>query len=380
MTEEQHEDWNPLAASVLKDQRQAYDQMREKCPVAHSKFLDWSLFRHADIAAVLDDPATFINMARFPAIPNGLNPPVHGPWNAAVGAFFGAEQMTLMEPRARQISSQLLAPLCANDEVEFIADFTTPYAMKTQCALLGWPEQQWQSLADWVHGNYQVALSGDAVAGKELAERFAAQVKSNLDLHRAAPHAAADATDGLLQTEVNGKRCSDEEITSILRNWVAGHGTTVDALGIVLLHLARHAALQQRLRQTPALVPAAIEEILRVDGPLVANRRTTTREVTIQGRVIPKDASLSLMWIAANRDPAAFTDADAVKLERGTDAGMVWGRGIHFCLGAPLARLEMRVALEELLARTTLFELAGAVPPRKVYPGNGVSELLLRLR
>lgn len=380
MSQEQHDDWNPLAASVLNDQRQAYDQMREQCPVAHSKFMGWSLFRHEDIAAVLADTATFINASRFPAIPNGLNPPEHGPYNSALATFFGKERMATLEPLVRQITTQLLVPLCAGPEAEFVSAFITPYVMQSQCAMLGWPKQQWESLASWVLGNQQVALSGDADVGKNLAERFAAQVQANLDLHRTTPRAALDATDGLLQIEVNGKRLRDDEIISVLRNWVAGHGTTADALSIVVLHLAQQPQLQEELRRSPALIPAAIEEILRVDGPLVANRRTTTREVQIEGRTIPKDASLSLMWIAANRDPRAFKEADTVKLDRATTDGLVWGQGIHLCLGAPLARLEMRVAVEELLARTTLVELSEAEPKRKVYPGNGVAALSLRFK
>jgi cytochrome P450 len=149
-------------------------------------------------------------------------------------------------------------------------------------------------------------------------------------------------------------------------------------LGILVLHLAQELELQDRLRSDPSLIPAAIEEILRVDDPFVANRRTTTREVEIQGRTIPKGECLTLMWTAANRDPRAFDDPNTVKIERSTGASLVWGQGIHFCLGAPQARLEMRVALEELLSRTKRFERAGDAP-RAVYPSNGLAELLLRV-
>jgi len=131
------------------------------------------------------------------------------------------------------------------------------------------------------------------------------------------------------------------------------------------------------LRRSPAQIPAAIEEILRSDGPLIANRRTTTRAVEIQGRAIPPGAGLSLMWIAANRDPRVFPHPDAIDLERDNRASLVWGQGIHLCLGAPLARLEIRVALEELLARTRRFETTGQAV-RKVYPGNGLASLPLQ--
>jgi cytochrome P450 len=378
MTHDQQEDWNPLAPSVLADQRQAYDRMREECPVANSKFLEWSLFRHADVAAVLADPATFTNTARFPAIPNGLNPPEHGPFNTALAAFFSQEPMAKLEPDARALSAKLLEPLGKTGEAEFIAAFVKPFVFKTLCAMLGWPEHHWKQLARWVAGNAQVAVSGDGSAGKALADEFAALVLDNLDAHRSVPHMPVDATARLLLTEVNATQLSDADIVTLLRNWVAGHGTTADALGIVIMHVAKNADLQKQLRRSPAGIPAAIEEILRMDGPLVANRRMTTREVVIQGRAIPQDAALSLMWIAANRDPRTFPDPDTIKLDRNNAASLVWGQGIHLCIGAPLARLEMRVALEELLARTTCFEATGAEPVRGACPGNGLAALNLR--
>lgn len=379
MNEEQHDDWNPLDASILKDQRRAYDEMRERCPVAHSEFMGWSLFRHEDIAIVLADPETYSNVSQFLAIPNGMDPPVHGRYREALAPNFDREQMARVEPRAREIAAILLGPMLSGGEVEFIDAFATPFALKTLCALLGWPEQQWECLGGWVHGSQQAAFSKDPAAGKALASLFSEHVKANLDTHRASPNDVPDATDALLSTEVDGVRLDDDQIVSILRNWTAGHGTVAAGLGILVLHLAQETELQDRLRSDPSLIPAAIEEILRVDGPLVANPRTTTREVKIQGRSIPKGEHLTLMWIAANRDPRAFDEPNVVKIERNTGDGLVWGQGVHLCQGAPLARLEMRVAIEELLSRTKRFELAGDdVPRRAVYPSNGLAALLLR--
>src|SRR5574340_935051 len=289
--------------------------------------------------------------------------------------------MAKPEPRAREIAAQLLMPLAAGGELEFIEAFAMPFVFKTLCALLGWPEAQWESLGGWVHGNQQAAFSREPGAGKALASLFSEHVKANLALRRAPPHDdATDATDALLGTEVDGVRFDDDQIVSVLRNWTAGHGTVAAGLGILALHLADKPDLQDRLRHNPALIPAAIEEILRADGPLVANPRTTTQEVEIPGRIIPEGERLTLMWIAANRDPRVFDDATAIEIERSTDAGLVWGRGIHFCQGAPLARLEMRVALEELLARTELLEFADTPARRAAYPSNGLATLPLRVR
>jgi cytochrome P450 len=373
------QDWDPKSDAVIRDQRAAYDEMRERCPVAYSEFMGWSLFRHEHIAIALADPETYSNVSRFLAIPNGMDPPVHGRYREALAAYFDQEQMARLEPRAREIATNLLGPMLSGGEAEFIDAFATPFALKTLCALLGWPEQQWECLGGWTHGNQQAAFSRDQAAGEALASLFSKHVKVNLDMHRASPHDVADATDALLRTDVDGKRFDDDQIVSILRNWTAGQGTAAAGLGILVLHLAQEPELQDRLRSDPSLIPAAIEEILRVDDPLVANRRTTTREVEIHGRTIPKGENLSLMWIAANRDPRAFDDPNAVKLERSTDAGLVWGQGVHLCLGSPLARLEMRVALEELLSRTKRIEFTGGTPRRAVYPSDGLAALMLRV-
>lgn len=379
MNEEQQDDWSPRDASILEDQRRAYDEMRERCPVAHSEFMGWSLFRHEDIATVLADPETYSNASRFLAIPNGMDPPVHGRYRAVLTPNFNQEQMARLEPRAREIAVNLLVPMRSGGEVEFIDAFATPFALKTLCAMLGWPEQQWECLGGWVHGSQQAAFSREPGAGKALASLFSEHVKANLELHRASPNDVADATDALLRTEVDGVRLDDDQIVSVLRNWTAGHGTVAAGLGILVLNLVQEPELQDRLRSDPSLIPAAIEEILRADGPLVANPRTTTREVKIQDRTIPKGEHLALMWIAANRDSRALDDPNVVKIERSNEASMVWGQGIHLCQGAPLARLEMRVALEELLARTKRFEFAGDAPRRAAYPSNGLATLRLRV-
>ncbi|MDO8271583.1 MAG: cytochrome P450 [Gammaproteobacteria bacterium] len=381
MNEDLQADWNPLDALTLKDQRRAYDDMRERCPVAYSEFMGWSLFRHEDIVAVLADTETYSNVSQFLAIPNGIDPPVHCQYREPLDANFDQTQMAKFEPNARKIAETLLEPLLYREEVEFIEAFVNPFALKTLCALLGWPEDQWESLGGWVHDSQHSAFKKDPVAGKALASYFSEHVKKNLNNRRASPSNAEDATDALMNTQIEDVQLEDDQIVSILRNWTAGHGTVAAGLGILVLHLAQESELQDSLRSDPSLISTAIEEILRADGPLVANPRTTTRQVEIQGRSIPKGEHLTLMWIAANRDPRSFDEPNAIKVERNTEDSLVWGQGVHLCQGAPLARLEMRVAIEELLARTKRIELTGTdAPCRHVYPSNGLAALTLRLR
>ena len=380
MSDTVHDDWDPRDPSVQGNQRGAYDEMRERCPVAHSEFMGWSLFRHQDVAEVLADPETYSSASRHVAIPNGMDPPVHGQYRDALAPHFSSDPIAALEPRCRRIATDLLAPVLAGGEAEFIDAFATPFPLRTLCAFLGWPEKLWECLGGWTHGNLEAAFTADPAAGKALTRLFSEHVKANLDVHRTAPSDTGDVTDGLLATLVDGTQLDDEQIVSILRNWTAGHGTVSAGLSILVLHLAEQPEIQQRLRSDPALIPAAVEEILRSDDPLVANRRTTTRAVEIGGRAIPEGARLSLMWIAANRDPRAFEGPESMEPRDGLDGSLVWGQGIHLCLGAPLARLEMRVALEELLARTERFELTTDAPCRSVYPSNGLATIGLRFR
>ena len=380
MSDKRQNDWNPLEASILKDQREGYDEIRQRCPVAYSEFMGWSLFRHEDVATAIADPETYSNESPFPAIPNGMDPPAHGAFRKALQPNFDQAQMSSLEPDARKIAAHFLEPLLSGTEVEFIGGFATPFAFATLCAQLGWPQEQWRFLAGWAQDSQEAALDRDPVVGKALADRFSEHVKESLDKRRVSSLNTSDATDALMSTEVDGIRIDDDQIVSILRNWTAGHGTVAAGLGILVLHLAQDTELQNRLRSDPSLVSAAIEEILRVDGPLVANPRTTKREVKIHGRSIPKGERLTLMWIATNRDPAVFDEPDVVKIERDRTDSLVWGQGIHLCQGAPLARLEMRVAIEELLSKTEHFELSGDdIPRRAAYPSNGLASLVLKL-
>ena len=373
-------DWDPRGASVLQDQRHAYDEMRERCPVAFSEFLGWSFFRYEDVVRVLADPSGYSSATEFRAVPNGLDPPEHGVYRRALERYFGSDRMNGFEPRCRQIAADQLQPLLERGEAEFITELAEPFSLKTLCAFLGWPPELWERIGGWTHGNEQAAFSQDAEAGATLAREFSEHVKATLQARRAnAVDESEDITTGLLATEVNRERLSDDDIVSILRTWTAGHGTIAAALGILILHLAEHPDIQEHLRGEPSLLPAAIEEILRIDDPLVANHRTATHDVEIEGRAIPAGEHLSLMWIAANRDHQAFDDPDTVRFDRDPNRGLVFGADIHKCLGAPLARLEMRIAMEELLARTSGIALAGHEPVRRAsYPTNGLRTLTLR--
>lgn len=379
MTGQEPQDWDPRAPEVLADQRAAFDTMRNQCPVAYSDAMKWSIFRHADVMTVLDDPDTFINSSRHHAIPNAMNGDEHTSHRAMLAHYFEAEELGPLESRSRAIAAEVIGALDVTAPVDAANDIAEPIALRIMCAFLGWPDHLWVRVRDWIHGNREATFRRDREAGARLAAEYAAIVTEAIEDHRQR-NITTDVMGRLMQTDLDGHRWTDQEVIDTLRNWIAGHGTTSAMIGIILAHLADDQSLQQRLRSEPDLVPLAIEEIPRTDGPLVSNSRTTSRSVELGGREIPAGERLSLMWIAANRDPATFDQPDQIDLNRSQQDNLLYGAGIHYCLGAPLSRLEARVVVEELLASTTGFALAQPGPlARETWPGNGFMSIPVRL-
>jgi cytochrome P450 len=384
MEHEAAPDWDLRSADVLRDQRAAYDELRERCPVAYSESMQWTLFRHEDVARVLHDHQTFSNaVSQHLSVPNGMDPPEHTAYRRIIEPYFAAERMDAFEPTCRQIVSDLVHKALASGEVELMADFALPFAVRVQCAFLGWPPELHEPLVRWTQKSATANLAEDRQAMSEIAREFEGFIDRMLDTRsQAGAKPQDDITVALMHEEVWGRPLSNEEIASILRNWTVGEvGTISAAVGILVQYLAQHPALQEQLRADRSLLPAAIDEILRLHGPLVANRRVATCPVTIGGRKIEAGERVSLIWIAANRDGRVFEDPDTFRLDRDPALNLLYGAGIHICPGAPLARMELRVVMEELLARTAAIEPApGKLPSNAVYPSSGFASLPVRVR
>lgn len=381
MSDSRNPDWDPTAATVLRDQPAAYDDLRRRCPVAWSEQLGWSLFRHEDVTRVLEDHETFSNkVSKHRSVPNGMDPPEHTAYRAAIEPCFSPDRMNRFEPVCRSIAAGLLEPLVAGGSAECMEEFAVPFALRCQCEFLGWPSSLAEPIRNWTRRNEEASRAGHRATLVEVAREFREHVDELLRARRSADAGGGkDVIDSLLEVRIEGRPLTDEEITSILRNWTVGElGSLASSVGIIAEHLALHADLQERLRNEPSLLPPAIDEILRISGPLVLNRRVATRDVEVRGRRIAAGERLSLMWIGANRDEEAFDDPLEVAPERDPKANLLYGAGIHVCPGAPLARLELRVALEELLRRTRRIQLSPHESPRRaVFPANGWASLPL---
>ncbi len=373
-------DWDPRGNAALEDQLSVYDEMRGRCPVAHSDYLGWSVFSHSDVVEVVTDHETFSNeVSAHLSVPNGMDPPEHTKFREIVDRYYTADLMERFEPDCRRITRTLVGAL--SGRVQFMDEVARPFALQMQSAFLGWPQELHEPLAEWTVKNHRATLRRDREAMAEIALEFDGYIRQMLDARRDSDP-GSDLTARLLPEQVDGRPLTDTEIVSILRNWTVGELSTIAAsTGIMAHYLAEHPELQDRLRARPQDLPAAIDEMLRIHPPLIANRRVATRDVELGGRQIPAGDRLTVIWASANRDEQVFGDPDEFRLDRDPADNLLYGAGIHVCPGAPLARLEMRVFLEELLAATTAIELVpGEAPVRAAYPASGFTTLPLLLR
>ncbi len=378
--ENEHEaDWDPK--SGCENQRAEYDRMREHCPVAYSELLGWSLFRHADVTRAVLDHKTFSNaVSQHLSVPNGMDPEEHTEYRKIIEPYFGPDRMKGFEPVCRDVVKRLLAERRREEETEFMSEIALPFAVRVQCAFLGWPEKLHSTLIAWVRENQQATLAQDRAKLSRLARDFEQIIDDLIDERRTGAAAHRDATSSLMHEKVFGRPLSNEELASILRNWTAGEiGTISAAVGILAAYMAEHPVLQQKIRSDLSLLPYAIDEMLRIHGPLVSNRRVTKCPVEVGGKQIAAGERITINWMSANRDEKAFDDPQIFRFGRDQSKNLLYGAGIHVCPGAPLASLEMRLFMEELLSATSNIRPGAERPSHALYPSSGFSKLPLNL-
>jgi cytochrome P450 len=381
-------DWDVRSDDVQRNQLAAYDCLRESHGVARSEALGASVFGHADVLAVVQDHARFSSVvSSHVAVPNGMDPPQHTVYRRLIDPYFAPERVAAMRPVYGGIAAALL------DEVrqahggaafDFVAVCALPYAARTQCAFLGWPQALEGELAAWIAQHHRASLEQDRTRLGELGQQFEALIDRMLDeRHGLSDAAVRDATQALMHEVVDGQPLSRGAIASILRNWTVGEiGTIAASVGIIAQWLACHPHLQQRLRDEPALRAEAIEEILRLHGPLVVNRRVARCPVHVGGHEFEAGERVTVHWTAANRDPRVFEAPEEFRFGRDQSRNLLYGAGIHVCPGAPLARAQLAVWLRALLEATRTFALASAQQPSEYaqYPAMGFARLPLMLR
>ncbi len=368
-------DWDPASPDVVADQRVAYDRLRAACPVAHDGADTWTLFRHADVVAAANDPAAFSSrVSRHLNVPNGMDGEEHAAYRAIVERYMSPERVEALAPTCHAIAADVIAST-PRDEVFRAVTLGARYAVRAQSAWLGWPAALEETLIAWMADNHAATRSGDHEFTAQVAQRFDTIIRSLIDRARRTP--GDDVTTELLAERLGDRPLTDDEIVAILRNWTAGDlGSIAASLGVIVHFLATHQMLQDELRTAAqagdrVALEDAIEEILRIDDPFVANRRVTTRDVEVGGRTIPAGHRVVLNWTAANRDPAVFPEPDACRPQTNAGANVVFGTGPHACPGRALSLMELAVAISELLIATERVEHAPEMTAVRETPPVG---------
>jgi cytochrome P450 len=374
-----------------------YDAHRESSPVLHLEPFDlWLIFDYDGVKRALEDHETFSSRARPPGSTGKPfdwlvfnDPPRHAKLRALVSRAFTPRIVADLEPRIRQISSELLGPILDRGQMELVADYSSQLPVMVIAELLGIPTsdraifRHWSdsilALADTVAGGEQGARAGQQYAS--IASEMDAYLKAMLADRRKSPR--EDLLSNLGQVEVDGVRLAHEEIFGFFQLLLAaGSETTINLINNAMLCLLEHPQELERLRNQMDLLPSAIEEVLRFRSPFQAMFRQTTRAVEMHGQTLPADKLVLPLIGSANRDPKHFVEADRFNIARNPNPHLAFGHGIHFCLGAALSRLEARVALEDILTHMEHIELTSDEPwePRPAFHVHGPMRLPITFR
>lgn len=376
-------DFNPLEPETFDSPHAEYARLRAQCPVAHSDAWGgfWALTRHEDVAAAAADWRTFTTTKQnvIPKVaftgrrpPLHLDPPEHTPYRRALAPLLTERRVARLEPVIRGVSRDLLAAMVARGGGDIVADFSAHMPIATFAHWMNLPPAAVAELTA-VGQRYNIAVqSNDMETTKESSLLLYDMARAIVADRRATPLPAdEDATSALLAARVDGEPLPEEMIIGTIRQvLVVGIIAPSVMIGSIAVHLCRDQRLQGRLRAEPALVPAAVEEFLRLYTPYRGFARTPVHDVEIGGRTIPEGEPIALVYASANRDADVFECPDEFRLDRDNiKESLAFGRGPHVCVGAALARLELQVAVEELLAAGR-FHAAGE-PRQTRFPEIG---------
>ncbi len=366
-------EYDPYAYEIHEDPYPVYAELRAHAPVYRNDRIGfWALSRHSDVAMAFRDTERFSNrlgVSLDPAASHesahevmsflAMDPPRHTRMRALVSRGFTPRRIGDLEPRIRELARQYIDDFVAAGRCDFIRDFAGKLPMDVVSEMLGVAEADRSKLREWADGVVHrddgfVGLPASAIeASAHIIEYFDALIRER----RTGPD-ADDLSGALLRAEIDGDRLADGEILAFLFLMIiAGNETTTKLLGNALYWASRNPDQRALVASDPTLVPRWVEETLRYDGSSQALARTLNADVELHGTTLREGDRVALLIGAANRDERVFPEADRYDLMRDTSQMLSFGYGTHFCLGASLARLEGRVALEEILARLPDYEI-----------------------
>jgi cytochrome P450 len=351
----------------------------------------WALTRHEDVVAVSRDPATFcssrgvlLSDIERPVMPRQsiiyIDPPEHAKYRKLVQPAFSPGRLRVLEARIGEIVRQLVKPLESGQTIDFVDSLAAPLPLLVIADMLGISGSDRDRFKRWSDAIIEAGTqptSENMAQSVELLEYFGSVIAAR----RADP--GDDLISVLVHSEIDGERLEEFDLLMFCMTLlVAGNETTRNLLSHGAVALASYPDQCELLRRDAALVPRAVEEMLRWGSPVASFMRIATRDTELRGTPIREGDRLLMLYVSANRDESVFgADAEDFRVLRDATTGHVaFGFGEHFCLGAQLARMEGRIAFVELLSRFDGWELAGEVERLPSLFMRGIERLPLRLR
>lgn len=361
-----------------------YHDLRANDPVHWSDIMgSWVLTRYDDVVATMRDPRRFSNagrhalsLDRLPAHVRkkakpiydhyavGLihtDPPDHTRMRALINKVFTVRAMESLRPRVQKIVDDLLDAAASSGEMDIMAALAYPLPVAIISQILGIPEEDNEKFAYWNEGVNELTASGRTTEsnierGLPIYKHLRAYLRELIEKRRRDPQ--DDLLSALVMVEEEGDRLSEEELITNYQTLItAGFETTMNLIGTGLLTLMRHPDELTRLQADPSLTESAVEELLRFEAPFQRNWRVAAQVVELGGKRIERGQLVAQMLGAANRDPEVFPEPDRFDITRDSGRHIAFGYGIHFCIGAPLARIEADVAFRTLLRRFPALKL-----------------------
>lgn len=361
---------------------------------------EWVLLRHADVvAAALDDKRFSSQVSRFLQVPNGLDGAEHEHFRTLIDGYLSKEALLPYVSIFDKVATELMSELPKDKMLNAVDDIGAVFAVRAQCAWLGWPTELEPRLLQWMRDNHSATRSKDNVKMAQVAQDFDDIIRSVLNPYRNTDEVAGmfkastaetntagnniannvnhsldmnSVTAQLCRERIDGRELSEAELVSILRNWTGGDlGSIALCVGVIIAHIVKHPEqVSVWLQATDSELETIIDEILRIDDPFVSNRRITTGPVSIGAHKLPKGARVQLNWTSANRDEAVFGD-NSFDPQKHAAANVVYGIGKHVCPGRLLATWQLRIATQALLAHFTDITLAAGFSLEREQPPLG---------
>ncbi len=387
------EPYSHLAQAHAFEPTDGYRYLREHCPVYREDAHDppfYVLSRFDDVRSVVKQPAQWGNkdgpgvFFQPPGVLGSADDPDHARHRRVLRDAFVPTAIARLQPAAEEMADELFDSMLRRGEGDFVELFAFPFPAMVIGELLGVHRDDREDFRTWSSEVVQALTGG------------------SLDVYTRAKTNVEDYVEArLLEREASGGDLPDDALTRMLLAWrdgvlstaevrhlghqllIAGHETTTSLLGLMLYRLIERPQVFERLRADPTLLDAAIEEALRFDSPVQGLFRTNAQACPIHGATIPANTKTQLLYAAANRDPARFTDPDEFRVDRDLDESrrhLAFGWGIHFCIGAPLARMEARITFRRILARMHDIELTGPAVRNESFVLHGLTSLPIRWR